>query len=113
MLDAFPAHEPLEKVCLLRLKVRWDQLRDRLADHFLGRVTEQPFRARIPARDDAAEILALTVPNFMMALAHLSKSDNDRSASTPAGRERSTPFWAGVGGAAVQTQTGSDTGSRD
>ena len=36
----------------------WNQQRDRLADHLLRRITEQPLRARIPARDDAVEVLA-------------------------------------------------------
>src|SRR5262249_34365642 len=58
MLDLFAAGDAGEDFWFLRIKVGWDQDRDRLAQRLADRVAIKALGAAIPAHDHPAEILA-------------------------------------------------------
>ena len=58
MLEALAATNARQNFRFLVLQVFRNDDGDRLADHLLGRIAEQPLGARIPADDDAVQILA-------------------------------------------------------
>ena len=51
MLDALTTSDTFENRGLLLMPIRRKQNRNRLAYHFLGRITEESFRALIPSDD--------------------------------------------------------------
>src|SRR6266849_7230238 len=55
MVDALATANASEDYGFLIEPLRWNEDRNRLADHFFGRVAEQSPRAVVPARDDAVE----------------------------------------------------------
>src|SRR3977135_3817181 len=56
--DSLAAANLRQNVSLLVLQFRWNQPRNRLTDHLLRCVPEQPFGALVPGGDDALERLA-------------------------------------------------------
>ena len=58
VVDDFALAKTPQELNLLMLPVRGYDPRNRLTDHLLGRVTEKPLCARVPARHDAFESLA-------------------------------------------------------
>src|SRR3569833_46299 len=57
MIYCFTTRNTSQNLGLLRGPLRWDEHAHRLAHCLLRRIAEQPFRARIPTRDDAIQIL--------------------------------------------------------
>ena len=58
LLDALAASDMAEDVILLAVPLRRYQLENWLPDDFMRRITEYPFGAEIPRRDEAVQILA-------------------------------------------------------
>ncbi|HWX82769.1 MAG TPA: hypothetical protein VNZ48_04135 [Xanthobacteraceae bacterium] len=55
MIDVLAASDPAKNLAFLIMPVVWNEHRDRSADRLRGAVSEQPFRASVPAGNDALE----------------------------------------------------------
>src|SRR5262245_57293920 len=58
MVDPLAAADPLQDGGFLAVSIRRDDSQDRLPDHLLGRVAEDPLRRLVPAGDDPIGVLA-------------------------------------------------------
>src|SRR5262249_46393947 len=58
MVDVRAAQASIENAGFFVVAIRWDESGDRSAQHLPGRITEDPFSASIPARDNAVQVLA-------------------------------------------------------